>query len=93
MSNTRQFRGSKSITDRGAARLAFTAYLNVKFKKPLRTPQVVVVRGQVKKVEGRKLYVKGRCEDKDGMTFAEADGLWVLVTEARQEEALLASKM
>jgi acyl-CoA thioesterase FadM len=49
------------------------------FKKPLRTPQVVVVRGQIRKVEGRKLFVKGSCEDKDGATFAEADGLWVTV--------------
>lgn len=49
------------------------------FKKPLHTPQIVIVRGQIRKVEGRKLFVKGCCEDKDGVTFAEADGLWVTV--------------
>jgi acyl-CoA thioesterase FadM len=72
--------------------LAFTAYLNVKFKKPLHTPQIVIVRGQIKKVEGRKLFLKGRCEDRDGMAFAEADGLWVTVA-AHNEEGPITGKI
>jgi acyl-CoA thioesterase FadM len=54
-------------------------YLNVQYKKPLLTPQVVIVRGRVEKIDGRKLYVKGRFEDKDGAAFSEADGMWVMI--------------
>lgn len=79
-------------SDKGNQGMAFTAYLNVKFKKPLYTPQVVMVRGQVKKVEGRKLFVKGSCEDMYGVPFAEADGLWVLV-EPKKDEVPFSGKM
>jgi acyl-CoA thioesterase FadM len=73
---------------KGNERPAFTAYLNVKFKKPLHTPHVVMVRGQVKKVEGRKLFVKGSCEDMNGIPFAEADGLWVLVGPKKDQDSM-----
>lgn len=53
--------------------------MNVQYKKPLLTPQVVIVRGQVQKKEGRKIYVKGRFEDKDGVPFSEADGMWIMI--------------
>jgi acyl-CoA thioesterase FadM len=56
---------------------AFTAYLNVTFKKPLYTPQVVIVRGKCIKKEGRKLHMIGAFEDKDGNVYAEAKGLWL----------------
>jgi acyl-CoA thioesterase FadM len=52
--------------------------LNVRYKKPLFTPQVVMVRGRVMKVEGRKLFVGGSIENEKGELFAEADGLWVM---------------
>lgn len=41
------------------------------------TPAVVACRGRVAKVDGRKIYVKGSFEDKDGETLTEADGLWI----------------
>jgi len=53
------------------------ANLNVKLKKPMFTPEVVVCRGRVVKKDGRKVYLKGSFEDKNGETPAEADGLWI----------------
>jgi acyl-coenzyme A thioesterase THEM4 len=69
-------------------RLAFIAYLIVKFKKPLYAPQVVIVWGQIKKVERRKLFVEGRYKDRDGMAFVEADGLRVTMTADNKEGAI-----
>ena len=53
--------------------------MTVNFKKPLFTPSVVLVRGQVTKRSGRKLTVKGNFEDKDGNILATADGTWIMV--------------
>lgn len=68
-----------------ADRLAPTAFLNVRYKKPLFTPQVVMVRGRITKAEGRKLFVGGSVENEKGEMFAEADGLWVM-KDARPEK-------
>lgn len=58
---------------------AYTAYLNVKFKKPMFTPAVVVCRGKVVKVEGRKMLLRGSFEDEGGNVLAEAEGLWIMM--------------
>lgn len=50
------------------------------------------MRGQVRKVEGRKIFVKGSVEDRDGAPFAEAEGLWIGI-EARADDAPLAGKI
>ena len=54
--------------------------LMVKFKKPLYTPSVVVVRGRVVKREGRKLSLRGSFEDMEGSVLAEAEGTWIMVS-------------
>jgi acyl-CoA thioesterase FadM len=51
----------------------------VKFKKPLFTPKVVLVRGQVVKREGKKLSLKGSFEDEKGNILAESEGTWIMV--------------
>lgn len=56
---------------------AFTAYLNVSYKKPTPAPAVLLGRGKVTKVEGKKLYAVGTLEDGNGMVYAQADGLFV----------------
>jgi len=43
----------------------------------MRTPAVVVCKGKVIKKEGKKIFVRGSFEDKDGVVLAEADGLWI----------------
>lgn len=50
------------------------------------------MRGQVKKVEGRKVFVKGSVEAKGGVTFAEAEGLWIIM-EAKPVVAPLTGKI
>lgn len=63
----------------------YTVQLNVTYRRPVRTPGVVVVRAWVEKVEkgGRKVWAKGRVEGKDGVVHAEGEGLWVRGREAR----------
>ncbi|KAI0132518.1 HotDog domain-containing protein [Xylariales sp. AK1849] len=56
---------------------AYTVQFTTNMKRPIRTPQVVLIRGRVVKKEGRKLYVRGTIEDEDGNLMAEADGLWL----------------
>lgn len=58
---------------------AYTASLNIKFKKPMFTPAIVVCRGRVVKKDGRKAYVTGSFEDKDGVVLTEAEGEWALM--------------
>jgi acyl-coenzyme A thioesterase PaaI-like protein len=53
--------------------------LTTTYRRPIFTPAVVVCRGRVFKREGRKIYVKGIFEDKDGKVYAEANGMWIMM--------------
>lgn len=71
-----------SGVDKG--RGAVTVYLNVNYQKPVRVPGVVVVRAEVGRVEGRKIYVRGDicvdgegdgvCVSAEGMFLVKRDG-------------------
>ncbi|KAK0627116.1 HotDog domain-containing protein [Immersiella caudata] len=56
---------------------AYTVQFNTMFRKAVKLPQVVLVRGRVVKKEGRKIFVRGSIEDKDGNLLGEGDGIWV----------------
>ncbi|CAJ2513605.1 Uu.00g017240.m01.CDS01 [Anthostomella pinea] len=56
---------------------AYTITFTTNFRKQIRLPQVVLVRGRVVKKDGRKLHVRGTIEDKDGNVMAEGSGLWL----------------
>ena len=58
---------------------SFTAYLNVTYRQPVRTPGVLMGRAWVRKREGRKVWIDGCLEDGVGGVFAEAESLFVLV--------------
>lgn len=58
---------------------AYTAYLKVNFKKPVKTPQIVCLRGRVQKRVGKKLFLKGSMENSEGQTLAESEGLWIVM--------------
>ncbi|KAK6852761.1 hypothetical protein PG995_011312 [Apiospora arundinis] len=64
-----------------AANGAYTVRFTTNYRRPVRTPQVVLVRGRVIKREGRKLHLRGSMEDKNGEVLAEADGIWVCMAE------------
>ncbi|KAK5942186.1 hypothetical protein PMZ80_006141 [Knufia obscura] len=59
----------------------FTAQLNTKYEKPVRTPVTVMARAWVKRIEdgGRKVWVEGVIEggEKGELTHARAEGLWI----------------
>ncbi|EQB49692.1 major facilitator superfamily transporter [Colletotrichum gloeosporioides Cg-14] len=58
-----------------------TAYLNTQYVRPVQTPQTILVVATVKKVEGRKYWIEGVIEDKDGQVLAKAESLYVKVKE------------
>ena len=59
----------------------FTAQLNTRYERPVRTPATVMVRAWVTRVEsgGRKVWVEAVVEggDEGGLRHASAEGLWV----------------
>ncbi|KAI1503915.1 HotDog domain-containing protein [Biscogniauxia marginata] len=56
---------------------AYTVKFQTEYRRQVRTPQVVLVRGRVTRREGRKIWVRGVIEDKDGNIMAEGSGLWL----------------
>ncbi|KAJ2893038.1 hypothetical protein MKZ38_009119 [Zalerion maritima] len=57
----------------------FTANLDVKFRKPVLAPQVVLAEGKVERIEGRKMKMCAQIKDKDGNVLAGCTSLWVAV--------------
>ena len=80
-----------TLLDEGLARCGFpalpnkigvTASLTVNYKKPAPAGSYVVLKAETTKVEGRKVWVKGRIEllgktEEPGMVLVEAEGLFV----------------
>lgn len=56
-----------------------TAYLKVDYKKPVRTPAVVLCRAWVENTEGRKIWGRGTVEDGEGGVLAEGEALFLVV--------------
>jgi acyl-coenzyme A thioesterase PaaI-like protein len=54
-----------------------TATMTVDYKAPVDTPGVILVRGWPTSVEGRKLWVKGRIENREGRVLAEGKALFI----------------
>ncbi|KAE8443692.1 hypothetical protein EG329_001464 [Mollisiaceae sp. DMI_Dod_QoI] len=57
-----------------------TAYLNVKYLKPVRTPQTVLVVAKSREtpgMSGRKYLMDAEIRDADGNVLAKADSLWI----------------
>ena len=54
-----------------------TAYLNVKFLKPVFTPQIVLVTGSLKEIKGTKHYIDGEMKSADGTVLAKAESLFI----------------
>lgn len=55
---------------------AVTAGLNVRYLKPLKTPQVVAVVATLDRIDGRSIFVNGRIENGDGIVFATGQSEW-----------------
>ncbi|KAF2489669.1 hypothetical protein BU16DRAFT_162443 [Lophium mytilinum] len=55
----------------------YTAYLNVRFKQPVKTPGVVAVDSKIVSMEGRKKKVLVQMKDQGRSVLAEAEALFV----------------
>jgi acyl-coenzyme A thioesterase PaaI-like protein len=55
----------------------FTARLTVEYKKPVATPGTIIARAWIRSVDGRKIFVEGVIEDKNGIIHAKGDGMWI----------------
>lgn len=61
----------------------FTASMNVRFRRPLETPQVVMATATVNKIEGRKIFLDVDVRSRDGVVFATCDGMWMSVPKVK----------
>lgn len=80
--------GNAAEIERPKGKATMTAYLKVDYKRPVRTPSVVLVRGWVERVEGRKMWVGGAIEDGMGVVFATGEGLFIVVEPVKPLERL-----
>jgi thioesterase superfamily protein 4 len=56
---------------------SMTAYLNIRYLAPVRTPGIVLGTAKVIKSEGRKIYVRGTVEDENRKELAVAECLFI----------------
>ncbi|KAF2424915.1 hypothetical protein EJ08DRAFT_594836, partial [Tothia fuscella] len=54
-----------------------TAYLNVSYKAPVKTPGIVLVEAKVVKNKNRKIFVRGAVKDEFGKELAVGEGLFI----------------
>ncbi|EME88447.1 uncharacterized protein MYCFIDRAFT_126759 [Pseudocercospora fijiensis CIRAD86] len=55
----------------------YTANLNVNFRRPVATPNVIIIKGWLEKKQGRKWTVRGVLENGRGEGCIDVDGLWI----------------
>ncbi|MCJ1304953.1 hypothetical protein MMC08_007766 [Hypocenomyce scalaris] len=58
-----------------------TAFLNVKYRRPVPTPGIVLVTAKYTKVMPRKQFMRASVEDGEGTVYAEAEALFVEIRE------------
>eukprot|EP00330_Aristerostoma_sp_ATCC50986_P004010 CAMPEP_0114589398 /NCGR_PEP_ID=MMETSP0125-20121206/11849_1 /TAXON_ID=485358 ORGANISM="Aristerostoma sp., Strain ATCC 50986" /NCGR_SAMPLE_ID=MMETSP0125 /ASSEMBLY_ACC=CAM_ASM_000245 /LENGTH=244 /DNA_ID=CAMNT_0001786251 /DNA_START=56 /DNA_END=790 /DNA_ORIENTATION=+ len=54
-----------------------TAYLNMNFRKPVQSGKEYIATIEVAKREGKKLFLKGKVFDKEGVVHCEMDSLFI----------------
>ena len=60
-----------------------TAYLNVTYLKPVKTPQVILAIATLRDIKGRKYYVDSSITDGKGVVLAKAEALLISVTKIK----------
>jgi len=55
----------------------FTAYLNVSYRLPVKTPSIMIMKVWLESKEGRKWFIKGQLIGEDGKVTTDASGLWI----------------
>ncbi|KAB8289644.1 hypothetical protein EYC80_010558 [Monilinia laxa] len=70
--------GCATETVRAKDKATMTAYLNITYKKPIKTPGVVLGRSWVEKKGERKIFGKATIEDGEGVVLATGDALFII---------------
>ncbi|KAI1334845.1 HotDog domain-containing protein [Xylariaceae sp. FL0016] len=60
---------------------AYTVSFTTTYRRAVKLPQIVLVRGRVVRKEGRKIWMRGTIEDKDGNIMAEGQGMWLAMAQ------------
>ncbi|KAF2160551.1 hypothetical protein M409DRAFT_70309 [Zasmidium cellare ATCC 36951] len=55
----------------------YTAKVNIDYRRPVLTPDMVVVKTWLEKRDGRKWYLRGLVENSKGERCVDVEGLWV----------------
>ncbi|KAH9908745.1 Thioesterase/thiol ester dehydrase-isomerase [Xylariomycetidae sp. FL2044] len=62
---------------------AMTARMDVRYRRPIPTPHVVIVTASLARVEGRKLQMHVVVESKNGQEYATCDGMFIRLRERK----------
>jgi len=80
--------GTVAEVSRPKDKSTLTAYLKVDYRKPVKTPGVLLARAWLEKIEGRKMWGRGTIEDGEGIVLADGNALFIVVESLRPEEKL-----
>lgn len=83
------------VVDMSSGGLTMTASMNVKFRKPVVTPGVVISTATLNRIDGRKMFFDVDIRDGEGKVCTTCEGLWISMTPMRvaSTEATDASKL
>ena len=73
----------KRIESSFASDPTMTAYLNVTYLKPVKTPQVILAKAKLREIKGRKYYVDSSISDSNGVVLAKAEALLISVAKIK----------
>ncbi|KAI1488279.1 Thioesterase/thiol ester dehydrase-isomerase [Biscogniauxia mediterranea] len=65
------------VSANGGFPTAATAGMTVRYRRPLPTPQIVLVTATLERVEGRKMHMRVVVEDREGREYASCTGTFV----------------
>lgn len=54
-----------------------TTGINVRLQRPIKTPQVVLVKSEFVRMEGKKMFLRNVVLDSTGAQCAQSEGLWI----------------
>lgn len=70
---------NRNVDEEGSWASMVTGELKTKFLKSVRTPQIVVVRAEMKEVKGKKCWMETELVDEGGEVLARSEAVWIVV--------------
>lgn len=65
------------VVDMGSGGRTLTAFMNVKFKRPVSTPSTIISTTTLNRIDGRKLFFDIEIRDGTGAVCSTCEGMWV----------------